>query len=160
MDLQKIETELQDIEAFLAKPDAFSDPEFAAKAKRASLLHEILDLDSEIKKNEADLEEAESLVDDKDLGELAREDVTRLKRLIPELKAKLEELLIPRDPADDKPAIIEIRAGAGGDEASLFAGELYRMYLKYAENHDLKSELISKINAFVGKDVVKEIVLT
>ena len=144
MDLSKIKDELISIEEFLAKPDSYSDPDFATKAKRATVLREIVDLDNKITLSRANLEEAESLTSDPELGEIAREDVERLKLEIPELQAKLEELLIPRDPADDKPAIIEIRAGAGGDEASLFAGELYRMYLKYAEAHGLKAELISK----------------
>ncbi|MEE0888460.1 MAG: peptide chain release factor 1 [Candidatus Saccharimonadaceae bacterium] len=144
MDLTKIKTELQDIEAFLARPDAFSDPTFATKSKRASLLHEIIDLDATIAQDEANLKEAESLINDPELGDIAKEDVQTLKDKISAAKERLEELLIPRDPADDKPAIIEIRAGAGGDEASLFAGELYRMYLKYSESHHLKSELISK----------------
>lgn len=144
MDLSKIKDELISIEEFLAKPDSYSDPDFATKAKRATVLREIVDLDNKITLSRANLEEAESLTSDPELGEIAREDVERLKLEIPELQAKLEELLIPRDPADDKPAIIEIRAGAGGDEASLFAGELYRMYLKYAEAHKLKTELISK----------------
>lgn len=144
MDLSKIKDELTSIEEFLAKPDSYSDSDFATKAKRATVLREIVDLDNKITLSRANLEEAESLTSDPELGEIAREDVERLKLEIPELQAKLEELLIPRDPADDKPAIIEIRAGAGGDEASLFAGELYRMYLKYAEAHGLKAELISK----------------
>ena len=144
MDLSKIKTELTDIETFLARPDAFSAPDFATKSKRVSLLREIVDLDTKITQDEANLKEAEDLVNDPELGEIAKEDVKNLKTAITENKEKLEELLTPRDPADDKPAIIEIRAGAGGDEASLFAGELYRMYLKYAENHSLKSELISK----------------
>lgn len=144
MDLSKLKIELQEIETFLARPDAFSDPDFAAKSKRTSLLHEIIDLDTKINQDETNLKEAEELVNDPELGEIAKEDIKNLKTSIIENKEKLEELLIPRDPADDKPAIIEIRAGAGGDEASLFAGELYRMYLKYAENHGLKSELISK----------------
>lgn len=144
MDLSKIKDELTSIEEFLAKPDSYSDPDFATKAKRATVLREIVDLDNKITLSRANLEEAESLTSDPELGEIAREDAERLKLEIPELQAKLEELLIPRDPADDKPAIIEIRAGAGGDEASLFAGELYRMYLKYAEAHGLKAELISK----------------
>ena len=144
MDLSKLKIELQEIETFLARPDAFSDPDFAAKSKRASLLHEIIDLDTKINQDETNLREAEELVNDPELGEIAKEDIKNLKTAITENKEKLEELLIPRDPADDKPAIIEIRAGAGGDEASLFASELYRMYLKYAENHGLKSELISK----------------
>lgn len=144
MDLSKIKTELQEIETFLARPDAYSDPDFAAKSKRASLLHEIVDLDAKIAQDEMNLKEAEELTNDPELGDIAKEDIANLKAEIANSKEKLEELLIPRDPADDKPAIIEIRAGAGGDEASLFAGELYRMYLKYAENHGLKSELISK----------------
>ncbi|MBQ2643475.1 peptide chain release factor 1 [Candidatus Saccharibacteria bacterium] len=144
MDLSKIKTELQDIETFLAHPDVYNNPDFAAKSKRASLLHEIVDLDAKITQDEENLKEAEELVNDPELSEIAREDIKNLKQSIAAAKEHLEELLIPRDPADDKSAIIEIRAGAGGDEASLFAGELYRMYLKYAENHNLKSELISK----------------
>ncbi len=144
MDLSKLKTELQEIETFLARPDAFSDPDFAAKSKRASLLHEIVDLDTKITQDKANLKEAEDLVNDPELGDIAKEDIKNLKTAITEAEEKLEELLIPRDPADDKPAIIEIRAGAGGDEASLFAGELYRMYIKYAESHGLKPELISQ----------------
>ena len=144
MDLSKLKIELQEIETFLARPDAFSDPDFAAKSKRASLLHEIVDLDTKITQDKANLKEAEDLVNDPELGDIAREDIKNLKTAIAEAEEKLEELLMPRDPADDKPAIIEIRAGAGGDEASLFAGELYRMYVKYAENHSLRPELISQ----------------
>ena len=144
MDLSKLKTELQEIEIFLARPDTFSDPDFAAKSKRASLLHEIVDLDTKITQDKANLKEAEDLVNDPELGDIAKEDIKNLKTAIAEAEEKLEELLRPRDPADDKPAIIEIRAGVGGDEASLFAGELYRMYVKYAENHSLRPELISQ----------------
>ena len=144
MDLTKFETELKEIEDFLAHPDAYNDPSFPAKSKRANLLREILDINSKITQNESNLKEAEGLINDPELGEIARDDIKTIKSTLEIDKAKLEELLIPRDPADDKPAIIEIRAGAGGDEASLFAGELYRMYLKYAEAHSLRSELISK----------------
>ncbi len=144
MDLGKIKAELDELEKFLASPDAYSKPDFAAKSKRANLLSEIVDLNKKIEEDSNKLAEAEELANDPELGELAREDVKNLKQEINEDREKLEELLIPRDPADDKPAIVEIRAGAGGDEASLFAGELYRLYLKYAENHGLKAELISK----------------
>ena len=159
MDIEKFKAELNEIETFLASPDAYSDPDFATKGKRASILREIIELDARISQSEANLEEAESLSNDPELGEMAREDVARLKDEIPAMKATLEELLIPRDPADDKPAIIEIRAGAGGDEASLFAGELYRMYLKYAENHGLRSELISQNENEAGgmKEVIFKI---
>lgn len=157
--MQKFKDELQEIESFLATPEAYNAPDFAAKAKRASLLREIVDLDAKIAQLTANLEEAEALTDDPELGEIAREDVKNLKSEIEADKAILEELLIPRDPADDKPAIIEIRAGAGGDEASLFAGELYRMYNKYAESHGLKSELISQNENEAGgmKEVIFKI---
>ncbi len=144
MDIQKYKDELQELERFLSKPDAFSDPDFANKSKRAALVSHIVDLQQKIIQANTNLQEAESLTNDPELGEIAREDVAKLKQSISEMEAELDELLIPRDPADDKPAIIEIRAGAGGDEASLFAGELYRLYVKYAERHGLKPELMSE----------------
>lgn len=159
MNLENLKQELTDIETFLAKPDAFSAPDFAAKAKRATLLREILDLNSEIEQKKQNLTEAESLIDDPELGEMAKEDAKIIKEELPALEVKLEELLAPRDPADDKPAIIEIRAGAGGDEASLFAGELYRMYQKYAEKHELRVELMSENQNEAGgtKEVIFKI---
>lgn len=144
MDFKKCEQELAEIEDFLARPDAYAEPDFAAKSKRATVLREILELNKKIEHFSTSLTEAEELVNDPELGEIAKDDVVNLKNEIAVAKEKLDELLVPRDPADDKPAIIEIRAGAGGDEASLFAGELYRMYSKYAESHGLKSELISQ----------------
>lgn len=144
MDLIKIKAEAEEIEKFLATPDAYASPDFAAKAKRANLLKEILELDEKIKKDTENLKEAKSLANDPELGEMARDDIKNYETSLEQDQARLEELLIPRDPADDKPAIIEIRAGAGGDEASLFAGELFRMYQRYAEKHGLKVELISK----------------
>lgn len=144
MDVSKFEEELREIEEFLARPDAYADPEFAAKGKRAAVLRGILELNKKITQFSTSLTEAEALVNDPELGELAREDVETIKSELEEARAELEELLIPRDPTDDKPAIIEIRAGAGGDEASLFAGELHRMYSHFAEKHGLKVEPISE----------------
>ena len=97
------------------------------------------------------------MVDDPELGELARADIDELTQKIQAKAAELEEILLPHDPADDKPAIMEIRAGAGGDEASLFAGELYRMYVRYAENHHLKVELMSQNENEAGG--MKEVVI-
>ncbi len=144
MDLAKFREELENIEEFLARPDAYADAEFATKSKRATLLREILDLSKKIEQKKNNLEEANSLLNDPELGEIAKEDSEKLKNELKIMETRLEELLIPRDPEDDKPAIVEIRAGAGGDEASLFAAELYRMYIKYAERHGLKFELISE----------------
>ena len=81
---------------------------------------------------------------DSELAEMTRLDIEENQKKIEELTSSLEEKLMPRDPDDDKPVIMEIRAGAGGDEASLFASELYRMYLRYAEKHGLKTELMSE----------------
>lgn len=142
--LKEFETELASIEEFLATPDAFSKPDFADKSRRAAEIREILDLVHRIEQLKNNLTEAEALLEDPELGEMAKDDIESLGSQITTAEAELDEKLIPRDPTDDKPAILEIRAGAGGDEASLFAGELYRMYLKYAENHHLRTELISQ----------------
>ena len=144
MDFQKFKDEKQAISEFLARPDAYADPEFAAKSRRLSEIDDILNLAAEISKMESNLEEAKELSSDPELGEMARDDVERLTAELEKKRAELDEMLLPRDPDDDKPAIVEIRAGAGGDEASLFAGELYRMYLHYAEANNLKTELISQ----------------
>lgn len=144
MDSQKLKAERQEIEDFLARPDAYSDPDFAVKSKRLSEIDHILEVEDKISQLENNYEEAKSLVSDPELGEIAKADMESAEQELEKLKAELEELLLPRDPDDDKPVIMEIRAGAGGDEASLFAGELYRMYLHYAENHGLKPELISQ----------------
>ena len=159
MDLEKIKEELDRIEEFLAQPDAYADPEFATKSKRANVLREILDLNKNIEQMRNNLEEANSLLNDPELGVIAKEDSERLKNELKVAEEKMEELLIPRDPEDDKPAIFEIRAGAGGDEASLFAAELYRLYMKYAERHGLKFELISENQNEAGgmKEVIFKI---
>ncbi|MBQ3306126.1 peptide chain release factor 1 [Candidatus Saccharibacteria bacterium] len=144
MDLDKFKAEKEEITTFLAKPEAFSSPDFAAKSRRLSELNEIIETADNLAKMKSDLEEAKELSSDPELGELAKADVEKLTADITKAEERLEEMLIPRDPNDDKPAIVEIRAGAGGDEASLFAGELYRMHLHFAETHGMKTELISQ----------------
>ena len=144
MDLDKFEDEKQQITEFLAKPDAYSDPSYASKSRRLSELEDIIAHIKAISRLEKSLNEAKELFNDPELGELAKADATEIETNLKKTKEKLEELLIPHDPDDEKPVIVEIRAGAGGDEASLFAGELYRMYLHYAEKHNLKAELISQ----------------
>ncbi|MBQ3433003.1 peptide chain release factor 1 [Candidatus Saccharibacteria bacterium] len=159
MNLDKIEEELSEIEIFLAEPEAYASPEFASKSKRAVTLREILELNKKIEQLKRNLSEAEELVNDPELGEMAKDDIEQIKTELTSAQEQLEELLIPRNPEDDKPAIMEIRAGAGGDEASLFAGELERMYMKYAERHGLKFELISENQNEAGgmKEVIFKI---
>ena len=157
MNLEKYEAEAKEITEFLSKPDAFSDPTFAGKSKRLSELNEILELGKNLETSRKNLAEAEELLSDPELSEMAKSDVENLNTKIKELEKELEEKLIPRDPNDDKPVIMEIRAGAGGDEASLFAGELYRMYVRYAETHGLKAELISQNENEAGG--MKEVII-
>ena len=157
--IQKYEDEVKGIMDFLAQPDAYADPEFASKSKRLSELNEILKLVKENEQLKKNIAEAEELLNDAELGEMAKNDIEVAKGKIAENAATLEEMLIPRDPNDDKPVIMEIRAGAGGDEASLFASELYRMYLRYAETHNLKAELVSQNENEAGgmKEVIVRI---
>ena len=143
-DFEALEKEKQEIEKFLSDPSAYADPEFATKSKRGAELNEIFELKAQIEADEKALEEARALADDPELGELAKEDVEDLTQKLKDERAEIEEKMMPKDPLDNRPAIVEIRAGAGGDEASLFAGELYRMYLGYAEKIGLKVETISK----------------
>ncbi len=157
IDFQKFADEKAEIEAFLAMPEAYADPNFAAKSRRLSEINEILDLAKQIEQAKQNFEETTELINDPELGEMAQEDVRVLGLKIDSLNAELEEKLLPHDPADDKPAIMEIRAGAGGDEASLFAGELYRMYVRYAERHGLKVELLSQNENEAGG--MKEVVI-
>ncbi len=157
IDFQKIIEEKEEIEAFLATPDAYASSDFAEKSRRLAEINMILELRKEIETSEQNLAEAKALAEDPELGELARADVETLTAKIADKKAELEEILLPHDPADDKPAIMEIRAGAGGDEASLFAGELYRMYVRYAEKHHLKVELISQNENEAGG--MKEVII-
>ncbi len=144
MDLQNFKDELAEIEAFLGTPGAYNHPDFAARSKRAAFLRELVDLDAKITDEERELKETEALQNDPMLGAIAHEDAEILKTQIASDRARLDEMLIPKNPDDDKPAIFEIRPAAGGDEASLFAAELFRMYQKYAENHSLKLEMLSE----------------
>lgn len=156
-DIQKLEREKKEIEGFLAQPEAYAQAGFAERSRRLAELTEVLALVQKIDQTKKNLAEATELVNDAELGEMAREDVRVLGLQVDALTVELEDKLIPRDPADERPAIMEIRAGAGGDEASLFANELYRMYVRYAERHGLKTELIAKHENEAGG--VKEVIL-
>lgn len=154
---QELQTEKDELGEFLARPDAYSDPEFSAKSKRLNELETILAKLNEGEKLEKQLAEARELASGSDeLADLARSEAESAEKRLAELENELFVMLAPKDPNDDKNVIIEIRAGAGGDEASLFAAELYRMYLRYCEIHNLKTELISESGNDTGgyKEVI------
>ena len=154
--IKSLESELTQLNQFLKNPKAYLENDFAAKSKRKAEVESILDLKNEITRAEQQIKDDEAIVSDSELGEMAKLEIQELTEKIAELTRQLEDKLIPRDPDDDKPVIMEIRAGAGGDEASLFAAELYRMYLRYAEKHGFKVELMNEsLNETGG---VKEVV--
>jgi peptide chain release factor 1 len=132
--------------------------EFAEAAKELGRLRPLLEAGAHYQKRLLDLAGARALLEeaDDDLRKEAREEIARLEPAIEQVERELRVLLVPRDPNDDRNVILEIRAGAGGDEASLFAGDLYRMYSRYAEGRRWKVEPLSFSSSPSGG--VKEVV--
>ncbi len=143
---QKLRDELTQLTEALNAPDAFSDPKVGEKNRRRAELEEIVAIFDEKHSLAGQLTEAQDMLrgGDAELSELAKLEIPDLETKIAILEERLTELLTPKDPNDHKNAVVEIRAGAGGDEASLFAAELLRMYLRYCETHNLKTEIMSE----------------
>jgi peptide chain release factor 1 len=133
--------------------------EIAKFGKQQSDLFPVVELIQELGKNEKELEENKVMAEGKDeLAEIAAEEIRVISKRIANLEEGIETLLIPSDPLDEKNIIIEIRAGAGGDESALFAAELFRMYAKYAEKQKWQTSIISASRNDIGgyKEVVFE----
>ena len=145
LDLDALKAERASLGDFLAHPDAYGSPDFTSKNKRFSELETLIAKGEERATLEQNLRDAKELATDGgELAELAKAEITETEARLAELEEELFILLTPKDPNDEKNIIIEIRAGAGGDEASLFAAELYRMYLRWCEANGYKTELISE----------------
>src|SRR5688572_2304186 len=157
--LAGIETRYEELNRLMAKSAADDYAKTAEYAKERSSLEEIVAVYREYKTVLKDLEGARALLDDPSLAELATEEIPALEKKQAELEARLTFLLIPKDPRDDKNVIVEVRAGAGGDEAGIFAANLFRMYTRYAEDHNWKTEILSQNDTGVGgyKEVVFQI---
>ena len=141
--LDRIEESFNNLQKELSNPDIYSDMEKMKKiSKEASDLQETVDTYKEYKQVLKDLSDAKEMLKDKDLMLLAQEELPLLEERKNELTKKLELLLVPKDPNDGKNVIMEIRGAAGGDEANIFAGDLYRMYSRYAEKQGFKTEII------------------
>jgi peptide chain release factor 1 len=137
----------------LADPETSRDPaQLKALGREHTRLAPLVRLAERLARLERDLSQARELADESDpeLAALARADLARLPAEISAVAQQLHELLLPRDPHDDRDAIIEIRAGTGGDEAALFAADLYRMYQRYSERHGLRWEPISLSDGALG----------
>ncbi len=149
---QQLRSELKELDTRLEDPAIYSDKSYPKLAKRKSTLDEIIalfDQQTELTKQLAGAKDMAS-DGDPDLVELARLETETLEQQLSGISAQLAEALTEKDPNDDRDVIIEIRAAAGGDESSLFAGELYRMYARWVENHNYKIELINESPSDVG----------
>ena len=155
-----IERRYEEVTQKLYSPEIASDPELLKKySKEQKDLEELVSTFREYKKIKSELEGAKELLNsakDEEMIELAKMEIGELEERIPPLEDKLKLLLIPKDPNDDKNIILEIRAGAGGDEAGIFAGDLFRMYSRYAERQNWKVEIMSLSQATSGgyKEVI------
>lgn len=148
---KSLRTELAELESKLQDPSIFSTPEYPKIAKRISDLQDIVRLFDEIESINKQIPEAEELSKGRDeLAEIAITELEELKSKKQAIEEKLQTALIPKDPNDERDAIFEIRAAAGGDESSLFAAELYRMYNRYCETHGLKIELLNESPSEAG----------
>jgi peptide chain release factor 1 len=145
-DLREIEEQYEAVEADLARPDIVKDQNLYKKtAQRHSELAKIVGVWRQLKKYRSDLKEARDLFDDpdKDIQEMARAEAEQLEEQVDNTEEELKLLLLPKDPNDDKNIVLEIRAGTGGEEASLFAADLFRMYARFAEKRHWKTEVLS-----------------
>jgi len=158
--LDGIEARYEELERLISDPANLSNYEKVAEyAQERSGIQTLVEQTRLYRQAIRELEDAESMLEDPDMSEMAREEVDRLQPAIPEMEAHLRRLLLPKDPRDNKNVIVEIRAGAGGDEAGIFAADLFRMYSRYAEEQKWKSEVVSAHDTGVGgyKEIIFEI---
>lgn len=143
--LEEIENEYVELTKKISDPAVISDQESWKKMmKKQSELEPIVTKYREYKKTQRDFEEAKELEKDPEMKDLAEEEMLEAKEKLPKLENELKVLLIPKDPDDDKNVICEIRAGAGGEEAALFAGTLFRMYSMYCDRKHWKIEVLNE----------------
>lgn len=156
-----LRTEYEELQARLQDPSIFSSPSYPKLAKRQSKLETILNLFDEYRSLKDAHKQATELIQsgDADMAELAKLELDELEPQITANEERLSEELTPKDPNDEKDVVIEIRAAAGGDESAIFGGELYRMYIRWAEDHGFKTELISESASDNGgfKEIIFEI---
>lgn len=149
--LEAIEEKYIEITQKLSDSEVLKDIKKVAElSKEQASLKEPYEAYQKLKKIEEDLEESKELIKDPELGDFAKEEITRLTAEEEELEKDIEVMLLPKDPNDDKNVIVEIRGAAGGDEANIFAGDLYRMYTKYAEKQGWKIEVLTEEHSDAG----------
>jgi len=161
--LAGIEARYDELTHMLADPAVTSDyNRLRTLGQERADLEPIVEAFREYKSARKELDDARALAadtNDDDLLAMAQEEVERLEARVTQLESDLRSMLLPKDPRDDKNVIVEIRAGTGGDEAGLFAADLYRLYTRYAEQRGWKTELLSANETGVGgfKEVIFEV---
>ncbi len=149
---------LHELDALLSAPDVVSNLERFRTLSRehadASVIVEAFDRHQQ---READLAAAQEMLADPEMADMAQEEIEAAKADLEQLDEELQHLLLPRDPDDERPAFVEIRAGTGGDESALFAGDLARLYTRYADSQDWTTEIVSESPSELGG--YKEVVL-
>lgn len=149
--LESVEERYDELTNLISDPEMVSrQEEWKKLMKEHADLEEIVSKYREYKKTVKTIDDAKSLLEDKELKELAELDLAEAKEILPKLEEELKVLLLPKDPNDDKNVIVEIRGGAGGEEAALFAGTLFRMYARYAERRRWKLEIMNENETGLG----------
>lgn len=154
--LKQIEEKYTELENRLQQPEVYSDPaQYARVAREQKELTPLVETYRRYVRRSADAQEAQSLMNDPELGEMARMEYEEAKADCESMQEELKILLLPRDPNDSRNVIMEIRGGAGGDEAALFAGDLFRMYSMYADRKGWKIDVVNLNDTELGG--IKEI---
>ena len=161
--LERFTVRIGQIDELLASPEIASDIQRMNKlAKERAGLQPVVDAYQQLRTAQQEMADAETLSADADpdIAAMARDEVPQLTTRITGLEDRLRQALLPKDPNDDKNAIVEVRAGTGGDEAGLFAGDLYRMYTRYAQRHGLTVEVMDSSGTEQAgfKEVVFEVI--
>ena len=152
--IERLETTLKkynELEQELTRPEVLSDVKKTREySKEMASLADIVNCYKKYKTTLEDIESTKEMVKDPDLGDMAKEELTALEAEKVKLDGELEILLIPKDPNDEKNVIIEIRGAAGGDEANIFAGDLFRMYTRYAEKKGFSYQVYNSVDGTAG----------
>ena len=149
--LESVEARYQELSVQITRPEVIADTAtFTRLMREHSELGEMNDLAAEYRRTLEQLSGAREMLEDPDMAELAGEEIRELEAKLTDLTARARIMLLPRDPDDSRNAVLEVRAGAGGDEAGLFAAQLLRMYTHYADRHGWKAELIEDGSTELG----------
>ena len=149
--LEDVEKRFEEVSKKISDPEVIArQSEWQKLMKEHAAMVDVVEKYREYKKANKDLEQAKEKLNDKELKELAEMEIEEIKEKLPKIEEELKILLIPKDPDDDKNIICEIRAGAGGEEAALFAGTLFRMYSMYAENRHWKIDVLNENETGLG----------